>query len=85
MDINLAHRHMTGRGRKDLGIIGHMNRVGIERDQGDDFMIFFNQTLLPILRVFSKYFNNALLFITWYYTILLRWLQLLLLGFLYTI
>ena len=48
-------------------------------------MIFFNQTLLPILRVFSKYFNNALLFITWYYTILLRWLQLFLLGFLYTI
>lgn len=36
MDINLAHHHMIGKGKKDLGIIGHMNRVGIEKDQGDN-------------------------------------------------
>lgn len=36
MDTSLAHHHMTGRGRKDLGITGHMNRVGIGKDQGDD-------------------------------------------------
>lgn len=36
MDTSLAHHHMTGRGRKDLDITGHMNRVGIEKDQGDD-------------------------------------------------
>lgn len=30
-------------------------------------MIFLNQSLLPILKVFSKYFNNALLLVLNYF------------------